>query len=48
MYADLKMQLKNQEINCSYPVGNYMFKVNNTNTKIRCEICSKLTLKGSE
>ena len=24
---------------------NYMFKVNNRNTKTRCEICSKLTLK---
>ena len=27
------------------PVGNYMFKVNNRNTKTRCEICSKLTIK---
>ena len=25
--------------------GNYMFKVNNKNTRIRCEICSKLTIK---
>ena len=23
--------------------GNYMFKVNNRNTRTRCEICSKLT-----
>ena len=30
---------------CFYPVGIYMFKVNNRNTKIRCEICSKLTIK---
>ena len=22
--------------------GNYIFKVNNSNTKVRCEICSKL------
>ena len=28
--------------------GNYMFKVNNRNTKIRCEICSKLTKKTPE
>ena len=26
------------------PVGIYMFKVNNRNTRIRCEICSKLTI----
>ena len=25
------------------PAGNYMFKVNNRNTRTRCEICSKLT-----
>ena len=24
---------------------NYMFKVNNGNTRARCEICSKLTIK---
>ena len=24
--------------------GNYMFKVNNRNTKARCKICSKLTI----
>ena len=28
--------------------GNYMFKVNNRNTKTRCEICSKLTIKIPE
>ena len=27
------------------PTGNYMFKVNNRNTRARCEICSKLTIK---
>ena len=26
-------------------VGNYMFKVNNINTRTRSEICSKLTIK---
>ena len=30
------------------PAGNYMFKVNNRNTRTRCEICSKLTIKTSE
>ena len=32
----------------SFPVGNYMFKVNNRSTRTRCEICSKLTVKIPE
>ena len=31
-----------------FPAGNYMFKVNNRNTRTRWEICSKLTAKISE
>ena len=31
-----------------YPVGIYMFKVNNRNTRSKCEICSKLTMKTPE
>ena len=31
---------------CSCPAGNYMFKVNNRNTRARCEICSKLIAGG--
>ena len=31
-----------------YPDGNYMLKVNNRNTRTRCEICSKLTIKMPE
>ena len=30
------------------PAGNYMFKVNNRNTRTRYEICSKLTIKIPE
>ena len=30
------------------PAGNYMFKANNTNTRARCEICSKLIIKRLE
>ena len=30
------------------PAGNYMFKVNNKNTRTRFEICSKLTKKTPE
>ena len=31
-----------------YPAGNYKFKVNNRNTRTRCEMCSKLTIKKPE
>ena len=30
------------------PAGNYMFKVDNRNTRTRCEICSKLTIETLE
>ena len=32
----------------NYPVGIYLLKVNNANDKIRCEICSRLTIKAPE
>ena len=32
----------------AYPAGNYMFKVNNRNTRARCEICLKLTIETPE
>ena len=31
-----------------FPAGNYMFKVNNRNSKTGCEICSRLTIKTPE
>ena len=31
-----------------FPAGNSMFKINNRNTRTRCEICSKLTIKIPE
>ena len=31
-----------------YPSGIYLLKVNNKNTRARCEICSKLTIKIPE
>ena len=31
-----------------YPAGICMFKVNNRNTRTRCEICSELIIKTSE
>ena len=30
------------------PTSNYMFKVNNRNTRTKCDICSKLTIKTPE
>ena len=33
---------------CHFPAGNYMFKVNNKDTRTTCEICSKLTIKTPE
>ena len=35
-------------VRCPVPVGIYMFKVKNRNTRPRCEICSKLTVKTPE
>ena len=37
----------NWEITC-YAAGIYLLKVHNRNTRIRCEKCSKLTIKTSE
>ena len=34
--------------NWNNPAGNYMFNVNDRNTRTRCEICSKLTTKTPE
>ena len=35
-------------ISVIYPVGNYMLKVNNRNTRTRCERHSKLIIKTPE
>ena len=32
----------------SFPAGIYLLKVNNRNTRTRCEICSKLTINTPE
>ena len=31
-------------LSCIHPAGIYLRKVNKRNTRIRCEICSKLTI----
>ena len=38
-------QVKKGSKESYYPAGNYMFKVNNRNTRASYEICSKLTIK---
>ena len=43
----LKSNKQDEVINKS-PAGNYMFKVNNRNTRTSCEIRSKLTIKIPE
>ena len=40
--------LKNISTHCAFPAGIYLLKVNNRNTRTRCEICSKLTIKTPE
>ena len=37
-----------QWVNNKIPACIYMFKVNNRNTRTRCEICSKVTIKTPE
>ena len=38
LISDFKQVLGIAEM-CNAPAGNYMFKVNNRNTRTRCEIC---------
>ena len=44
----IETSLINNKINSKAPVGIYLLKVNNKNTRTRCEICSKLTIKIPE
>ena len=41
----LKDQARSSQRRGVNPAGNCMFKVKNRNTRARCEICSKLTIK---
>ena len=36
------------QILAAYPTNTYLFKVNKRNTRKRCEMCPKLTIKTSE
>ena len=44
----LTLILKYVKIEQNVPVGIYMFKLNNRNTRTKDEICSKLTIKTPE
>ena len=44
-YFKLSNAPKDNSKKVSYPVGIYLLNVNNRNTRTRCEICSKLTIK---
>ena len=39
---------RNNSSKCLIPAGNFMFKVNNRNTRTRCVTFSKLTIKTLE
>ena len=49
MKYDFKLR-KNESIKSevAIPAGVYLLKVNNRNTRTRCEICSKLTINTTE
>ena len=44
----LTQLFNNSSSSSHYPAGNYMFQVNNRNTRAQCEICCKLTIKTPE
>ena len=46
VFSSLKINIRARTT--SIPARNYIFKVNYRNTRIRCEICSKLTIKAPE
>ena len=57
-FSNIKLEINKKQGKKLYPFQNsyyticpdvtYMFKVNNTNTKIMCEICSKLAIKNAK
>ena len=46
--SDLDVVAAEVKFHVTNPVGIDLIKVNNINTRIRCEICSKLTIKTPE
>ena len=48
LFTVAKVTLVQEMMAPRYPASNYMFKVNNRDTRKRCEIRSKLTIKTPE
>ena len=48
IHVELSKEFIHLKCNENILAGNYMFKVNNRNTRTWCEICSKLTIKTPE
>ena len=44
----MTLKCENHSLRDIFAAGNYMFIVDNRNTRARCEICSKLTIKMPE
>ena len=38
----------NIKLKANFPANIYLFKINNRNTRKRCEICSKITIKAPD
>ena len=47
-YLEIRLFSESTNTNQSHPAGIYLLKVNNRNTRTRCEICSNLTIKIPE
>ena len=48
IYCFKKRLPEKRVLHTNNPAGNCMLKFNNRNTRARCEICSKLTIKTPE
>ena len=46
-YKEILLKLLTQS-EATIPIGDWMFKVNNRNTRARCDICSMLIIKTPE
>ena len=46
--AQVQTMLENVLYQTPIPANIYLYKINNRNTRKRCEICSKLTIKTPE
>ena len=47
-HLSIRKEIMQNMQSLNFSAGNCMLKVNNRNTRTRCEICSKLTIKTPE